>query len=295
VPTRSRSLAEIHLAVLLFGVPGLFAKWLPLPAVLIVLGRVAFASLALAAVMALRRVPFRIRPRRDLALLAVCGLVLAAHWTMFFRSVQVSSVAVGLLAYSSYPVFTAFLEPLLAREPWDPASLAFALLGAVGIGLIVPAFDLSDAVVRGVLWGLGAGLSFSGLSILDRSLASRHSSLTVAFYQDLFAVVCLAPVLPRIGLPFSGADWALLAVLGVFFTAAAHTLFIDGMTGVGARTASILSSLEPVYGILLALIFLKESPSARTLSGGAVVLAAALAATVRAGRVARTSRPRSSA
>ncbi len=160
MPPRSRSLAEIHLAVFLFGFPGLFGKWLDLPPVLIVFGRVLLASLTLAAIMALRRTAFRVRPRRDLVLLGLCGLILAAHWTMFFKSVQVSSVAVGLLAYSSFPVFTAFLEPLLLRERWDPASLVYAFLCVLGIGLIVPGFDLSNAVVRGVLWGLGAGLSF---------------------------------------------------------------------------------------------------------------------------------------
>ncbi len=284
MPTRSRSLAEIHLAVFLFGFPGLFGKWLALPPEVIVFGRVLFACLALGAVMAAGRRAFRISPRRDLVLLAVCGVVLAAHWTMFFRSVQVSSVAVGLLAYSSFPVFTAFLEPLLARERWDPASLIYALLCVLGIALIVPGFDVSDAVVRGVLWGLGAGLSFSLLSVLDRSLAARHPSLTVAFYQDLVAAVVLAPAVLRAGLPRSGRDWALIAVLGVVCTAAAHTLFIEGMKGVGARTASVLSSLEPVYGIILALALLNESPSLRTVSGGAIVLAAALAATVRAAR-----------
>ncbi len=284
VQARSRSLLEIHLAVFLFGFPGLFGKWLALSPVLIVFGRVLFASLTLAAVMALGGRSFRVSPRRDVVLLLACGFVLAAHWTMFFKSVQVSSVAVGLLAYSSFPVFTAFLEPLLTRERWDPASLVYALLCVLGIGLIVPGFDPSDAVVRGVLWGLGAGLSFSLLSVLNRILASRHSSLAVAFHQDLFAALFLLPVVFRTGLPFSGRDWVLVAVLGVFCTAAAHTLFIDGMKRVGARTASVLSSLEPVYGILLALVFLKESPSLRTVSGGAVVLAAALAATVRARR-----------
>jgi drug/metabolite transporter (DMT)-like permease len=287
VPTRSRSLAEIHLAVFLFGFPGLFGKWLALPAPLIVFGRVLFACLALAAVMAVRRGGgFRPASRRDLALLILCGLVLAVHWTMFFRSVQVSTVAVGLLAYSSFPVFTAFLEPLLARERWDSRSLVLALVCVLGIALIVPGFDLSDAVVRGVLWGLGAGLTFAFLSVLNRSLASRHSSLTVAFYQDLFAGLFLVPAVIRFGLPSSGRDWALIAVLGVLCTAAAHTLFINGMRRVGARTASILSSLEPVYGIVLALIFLRESPSLRTLAGGAIVLTAALAATVRARRPA---------
>lgn len=287
VATRSRSLAEIHLAVFLFGFPGLFGKWLALPAPLIVFGRVLFACLALAGLMAARRAG-ELRPasRRDLVRLLLCGLILAVHWTMFFRAVQVSSVAVGLLAYSSFPVFTAFLEPFLARERWDPASLVYALACVFGIGLIVPAFDLSNAVVRGVLWGLGAGLTFSVLSIVNRSLAARQSSLTVAFYQDLFAALFLVPAVVRFGLPRSGRDWALIAVLGIFGTAAAHTLFIKGMREVGARTASILSSLEPVYGIGLAFLFLKESPSPRTLAGGAVVLAAALAATGRARRTA---------
>ena len=281
---RHRSLAEIHLAVFLFGFPGLFGKWLALSPALIVFGRVLFAALALAAVMALTRRRFGILPRRDLALLVSCGLILAVHWTVFFKSIQVSSVAVGLLAYASFPVFTALLEPLLAREKGDPASLALALICVLGIGLIVPGFDLSNAVVQGVLWGLAAGLTFAVLSILNRRLASRHSSLAVAFYQDLFACIFLLPAVLRSGLPYSGRDWALVAVLGVFCTAAAHTLFIDGMKGVGARTASIISSLEPVYGILLALVFLKESPSLRTVSGGAIVLLAAAAATVRARR-----------
>jgi drug/metabolite transporter (DMT)-like permease len=278
---RSRSLAEIHLAVFLFGFPGLFAKWLAWPPALIVFGRVLFASLALAIVMGLgRRGLFRIASRTDAARLVLCGAILAAHWTMFFRSVQISSVAVGLLAYSSFPVFTAFLEPFLAKARWDPENLAYALACVAGIALIVPRFDLADAVVRGLLWGLGAGLSFSVLSILNRDLASRHSSLAVAFYQDLVAALILVPVAWRLGLARSGRDWVLVAVLGIFCTAAAHTLFINGMKRAGARTASILSSLEPVYGILLALLFLKESPSLRTVSGGVVVLAAALAATV---------------
>jgi drug/metabolite transporter (DMT)-like permease len=284
VEERSRSLLEIHLAVFLFGFPGLFGKWLAFPPPVIVFGRVLFASLALAAVLGFGRRSFRVLPRRDLVLLAVCGLVLAAHWTMFFEAVQVSSVAVGLLAYSSFPVFTVFLEPLLTRERWDPASLAYALLCILGIYLIIPSFDLSDTVVRGVLWGLGAGLTFSILSVLNRILAARQSTLAVAFYQDLFAGVFLLPAIVRTDFVLSGRDWALLAVLGVFCTAGAHSLFIDGLRRIPARTASILSSLEPVYGIFLALLFLKESPSLRTVSGGAVILAAALVATVRARR-----------
>jgi drug/metabolite transporter (DMT)-like permease len=286
VNARSRGLSEIHLAVFLFGFPGLFGKWLPLSPPLIVFGRVLFASLALVAVLGIGRRPFRISPRRDLVLLILCGLVLAVHWTMFFKAVQASTVAIGLLAYSSFPVFTVLLEPLLARERWSPAGLGYALACVLGIFLIVPEFDLADAVFRGVLWGLGAGLTFAVLTILNRLLAARQSSLAVAFYQDLFAALFLLPAVIGSGFPLSGRDWILVAVLGVFCTAGAHTLFIDGMKSVEARTASILSSLEPVYGILFALVLLKERPPLRTVSGGAVVLAAALLATARARRTA---------
>ena len=281
-----RSLLEIHAAVLLFGFPGLFAKWLPLPPQAIVFGRVVFAALALAAVLALTRRSLAITPRRDLALLVLCGLILAVHWSLFFKSVQVSSVAVGLLAYSSFPVFTVLLEPLAFHERLELRSLAWAGLCLLGVFLIVPRFTAADAVFRGVVWGLLAGLTFACLTLLNRGLARRQSSLAVAFYQDLFAALFLVPFAAGSVASFSGRTIGLLLILGVFGTAAAHTLFIGGMRHVPARTASIISSLEPVYGIVLALAFLREIPTPRTVVGGAVVMAAALAVTLDARRAA---------
>ncbi|MFO7734564.1 MAG: DMT family transporter [Candidatus Aminicenantes bacterium] len=281
---RRQSLWEIHVAVLLFGFPGLFGKWIPLSPHLIVFGRVFFAALALGAVLALGRRSLRIASRGDAGLLAFCGLILAVHWTLFFQSVQVSSVAVGLLAYSSFPVFTVFLEPLLLGEPRDRGSLGFALLCVLGIALIVPGFDLSNSTFQGVLYGLGAGLTFSILSIANRRLVRTHSSLKIAFYQDLLAMLFLLPFVASSPPLLSARTLWLLALLGIFCTGAAHTLFIKGMKHVGARTASILSSLEPVYGIVLALAFLGEVPALRTIAGGALILAAALVVTVRAGR-----------
>lgn len=283
---RRQSLWEIHVAVLLFGFPGLFGKWIPLSPPQIVFGRVLFAALAIGAVLVLGRRSFRIASRGDAGLLALCGLILAVHWTLFFQSVQVSSVAVGLLAYSSFPVFTVFLEPLLLGEPRDRGSLGFALLCVLGIALIVPGFDLSNSTLQGVLYGLGAGLTFSILSIANRRLVRTHSSLKIAFYQDLLAMVFLLPFVASSPPRLSARTLWLLALLGIFCTGAAHTLFIKGMKHVGARTASILSSLEPVYGIVLALAFLGEVPALRTIAGGALILAAALVVTARAGRPA---------
>ncbi len=281
---KARGLAEVHLAVLLFGFPALFGKWLPLSPPLIVLGRVFFASLALLAVLRLGRRPMKIAPARDLGLLVLCGLLLAAHWTAFFQSVQVSTVAVALLSYSCFPVFAAFLEPLAFRERRDSWSFLFAVVCVVGVFLIVPRFGLADSVFKGVLWGLLSGLTFAFLALLNRRLAAARSSLTVAFYQDLFALIFLAPFAFVSGVRLTGRTIGLLVLLGVFGTAAAHTLFINGLKRVKVRTAGVISALEPVYGIVLAALFLKEIPAPRTLAGGALILAAALVATARAAR-----------
>jgi drug/metabolite transporter (DMT)-like permease len=67
-------------------------------------------------------------------------------------------------------------------------------------------------------------------------------------------------------------------LLGVFCTALAHALFIRGLEGIRAQVASLLAALEPVYGIVFALVFLGEVPAWRTVAGGAVILAAVMAA-----------------
>ncbi|OGD10284.1 MAG: permease [Candidatus Aminicenantes bacterium RBG_13_62_12] len=276
-----RALIEIHLAVLLFGLAGLFGKWLALAPVLIVFGRVTFAGAALAAALGALRRPLFARRFKDQTLFALLGILLAVHWVCFFRSIQVSTVAVGLLSYSTFPLFTAFLEPLLLRERMERRAVLLSLVCLAGVALIIPRFALSDSVLRGTLWGLAAGASFSVLTILNRRMRRDHSSPSIAFQQDFFAALALLPVVcaaPRAAI--SPRDILLLAALGLVCTAGAHTLFIEGMKSTSARTASLISSLEPVYGIVLAFFFLGEIPSARTLLGGVLILSAVLAVTL---------------
>jgi len=248
---------------------------------LIVLGRVGFASLILGIALRIARQSLRPVLRRHAALLVVLGALLAGHWAAFFRSIQVSSVAVGLLSCYSFPAFTVLLEPLLSREKLDKRNLLMAALCLVGVFLIVPRLDLGDEVYQGVLWGLLAGVTFAVLTLFNRRLAQEHSSLGIAFLEDFFATLFLLPCLMIIPARPSSRDLALLAVLGVACTAVSHTLFIQGMKHIRAQTASIISSLEPVYGILLALILLGEVPAIRTLAGGTVILTTVLFVTLK--------------
>ncbi len=277
---KKRSLAEIHVAVVLFGIAGLFGKWIVLSPSIIVLGRVFFASIALALILLISKQTILFPKKSTYLLLASLGLLLAVHWTVFFQSIQISTVAVGLLSYSSFPVFTAFLEPLFFKEKIQIKNLFHAGMCVLGIFLIIPKFDLNDAVFQGVLWGIAAGLTFSLLTIFNRKLSKKYSSLVIAFYQDFFATLFLLPFFFILRPTLDLKNIFLLCILGIFCTAGSHTLFIKGMKYIRAQTAAIISSLEPVYGIVIAFFFLHEIPAFRTVLGGMIILTAAFSVTL---------------
>lgn len=269
---KQQSLLAIHTAVLLFGIAGLFGKWLSLSPFIIVFGRVFFASAALSVFFLITRAPRKSPARRDFWLLALLGIILAIHWTSFFKSIQVSSVSIGLLAFATYPVFTTFLEPLFFKEKLMHINVAFSCFCALGVFLIIPRFNLVDTTYQGVLWGTLAGVTFAVLTILNRRLTQIYSSLLIAFYQNFIATLVLLPFFLVMRPTLNLYNISLLIILGVFCTAGSHSLFIHSMKQIKAQTASIIHSLEPVYGIIFAFIFLKETPTLRTLTGGAIIL-----------------------
>jgi drug/metabolite transporter (DMT)-like permease len=275
-PPRRVALTLTHLAVLFFGLAGVLGKLTTLPATNIVLGRVCFAGIALAALLAVRRTPLLPRRLADLPALAITGAVLALHWTAFFEAVRLSSVAVALLSFSTFPLFTTALEPMVLRERPRRIEVVAALLILPGMYVVVPTFDLNNTTTLGVAWGLLAGFTFAVLSIWNRRLTRCYPSPLISLYQDGIAAIVLLPTLwfarPTHGI--NAADVLLLLILGVVCTATAHTLFIEGMRTLTAQTASVIAALEPVWGIVFALLLLGEVPTARTLMGGVFVVGA---------------------
>ncbi len=266
------ALLQVHASVFLFGLSGLFGKFLDLPATVIVLGRTGFATLALGLVLGLGGQTLRPRSAQDLLGMALLGGLLAFHWVSFFHSIQLATVAIGLLTFSSFPVFVTLLEPLLFKTPWRWRDGAIAALVVLGVALVIPEYRPGSATTLGAIWGLLSGLSFALLQLLNKGYRQRYSALAIAFYQDFFACLSLLAIAPLTSLALSTREVGLLLVLGVLCTAVAHTLFIESLAVLRTQTASIISALEPVYGILLAALVLGEVPSFRTLVGGGLII-----------------------
>ena len=281
---KTKSLLEIHLAVLLFGATGLFGKFLNIPAPFITLGRVFFASAALGLVFIFKKTDIKLNSKNDYYTIFALGTLLAFHWSAFYKSVQVSTVAIALLTFAAYPIFVTFLEPIMFKEKIKKMDIAFAFTMFFGVILIVPEFNLENNLTIGVLWGMSASIVFAAMSLLNRKFAANYSGSVIAFYEQGVAALVLSPLLFFSTPVMTTTDWGLIILLGVIFTGVAHSLFIGGMRAVRAQTAGMIASLESVYGIIFAAIIISEIPSTRELLGGAIILGTAAYSTLRASK-----------
>jgi len=272
MPSYKQSLFSLHSAVLLFALSGLFAKWLNMPASHIVFGRALFAAMAIAIfAIVIRKQSLKVE-KSLLLPLSLTGIVLAFHWGSFFYAIQVSSVAIGLITFASFPVFVSFLEPLLFKEKFHYQALIQALLTIVGILFILPLGNLTTGDVDGVTWGMLSAFTFALLTLLNRKFVAKTSAKKVAFYQNSSATICLFPIIFLYPITISLQQLSVIIILGVVFTALAHTLFNHSLKTVKAHTASIAISLEPIYGSIAAYFLLGEHITLMMVIGGMIVI-----------------------
>ena len=272
----SNSVLLLHGAVMLFGLSAVLGQFVDAPAAVIAGGRVVWSSLALLVLSLAKKSDLKLKSKKDYATALAAGVVLAIHWATFFQAIQSSSVAIGTLTFSAFPLFLTFLEPLVFHEPLRLRSLVTALLLLAGVGITVPDFSLENQVTLGIVWGLVSALAYAVLSLANRYLSGRYEARTVCLYEQGTAAVVLLPVLV-----FSRVTWSLqnvagIAAIGLLCTAIAHSLYVAAQRHVKAQTAGIISGMETVYGILFALLFLGEIPGPRELIGGAVILGVAV-------------------
>jgi drug/metabolite transporter (DMT)-like permease len=274
VSSKVNGLLCLHSAVLLFAIAGLFGKWLAIPAFVIVIGRAGFAAIALAAILSIKKGNFfQHYTIKQLFAFFASGVLLAVHWTTFFYSIQVSSVAIGLITFATFPLFVSFLEPLLFKQRFRLHTIIQALLIILGVSLVVPMENIDERVMSGIIWGVVSAFTFALLTLYNRKVVSKGSAAQLACFQNGFAAICLLPFLFVVEFEMGSVDWLLLIVLGVIFTALSHTLYNFSLKTVTGQVASIAVSLEPVYGILAAYFFIGEPLTLSIAAGCAIVIA----------------------
>jgi len=211
---------------------------------------------------------------RHTTLLLISGVLLAGHWTAFFASIKFSTVAIGLVTFSTCPVFVALLEPFVYKEKLKLSAVLASLSVLCGVVVISGVYLGEAKYVSGIVLGVLSGFSFAILQIINRRLTRNSNSSQIALVQNGVAALLLLPIVCSGLSAIESEQWFVLAVLGVGCTALAHTLFISALKKISVATASLIAAgLEPIYGIILAALFLTQHPGLHVLIGGAIVLA----------------------
>lgn len=270
------SIVLLHLAVMLFGFSAVLGQFVSAPAVIIAGGRVIFSSIALLIFSLVTKASLKLRSKKDYGIALFTGVVLAVHWTTFFQSIQSSSVAIGTITFSAFPLFLTFLEPLVFHEKLKFRSVISALVLLLGVGITIPSFSLENETTIGIIWGLISALAYGVMSLSNRYLSGFYESRTICLYEQGTAAVVLLPALFLLQVQWAVENVVGIAAIGLVCTAIAHSLYVAAQRNVKAQTAGVISGMETVYGILFAFLFLGEVPGVRELIGGAIILGVAV-------------------
>lgn len=271
---KTKSMLEIHFAVFLFGIASLFGKLISLSAPIIILGRSIFAILALFLVLKITKEKFSLETKKEYVILILLGAILAIHWISFVESVQVSTVAVGLLTYSTFPFFVLLIEGLFLKSNITKTEILLAIIVFIGVILILPTYEITSNLTIGAVYGLVSAATFAVLAVANRNFVQKYSGSKILFYEIIGSAIFLLPLFILQKVEIDENNLKLIFVFGAFFTAISHSFFIRGMKNISAQKTSIIGTLELVYGIIAATIVIGEIPQLRTVLGGILIIGA---------------------
>ena len=284
----SRALVEVHVATLLYGFIGPFGKAVDLNPHQIVFWRTSLAALVLLAIARRLKSHTLVKNWADLATFTAIAGLLAVHWVLFFKSIKVSTVAIGLVTTYTYPVLMVFLESWFFNIRLRALDFASAVAVLVGIYYLAPEFDLSDATFQGVIYGVAAGAMIPFIVLIRKKrIIDKYNSWDISAYEMGIVGLILLPLMLYDGSLFhmpSSRDLLLLVMLGVVLTGFARVLFVNSQRHLSGKVVGITLVLEVVYGVILALILLAAVPSQREIIGGLIIVSVALFESLRSRR-----------
>lgn len=274
------NLLQLNFAVLLISTSGALGRFIELPVPLIIALRACLGAIPLILFCKFKKFSFNIQ-KKDRSTIIISSILMGTHWIAYFISLKLSNVAIGMLSVFTYPVITAFLEPIILKNKFKKSNLILGLMVMVGIYFLVPEFSLENDYFKAIGFGVFSALCYSIRNIFMKQKASEYEGSILMVYQLIIISILLAPVFFIYDMTGLEASIPALLILAFLTTATGHTLFIYSFRNFTISTASIISSIQPVYGIIIGMIILGEYPLLNTIFGGILILGTVMIESIR--------------
>lgn len=286
-----KAFIQLHIAVFLAGFTGVLGRLITLSEAVLVWYRMLIACVALWILFIFsRRKTSQPSPILFIQASAV-GIILAIHWVSFYAGIKISNVSTALVCLSSMGFFTAILEPIMLRQPFEFMEMLLGLLAIAGIGIV---FHFDPHFKLGILVSLFSSLLGSIFPILNRRILQKLDPQTATRYQLTGGFLFLTALLPVYTHFFpvsrwipSPSDWGWLLILGLVCTVLGYDLFMKALQKIPAFTVNLSYNLEPIYGVAMAFLIYREDKelSSGFYFGFLLIIAAVILQTVRQKRM----------
>lgn len=282
---------HLHFIVFIWGFTAVLGALITIEAIPLVWYRMLIASGLIFVWIRFRKEKLRFPPK-VIAGFFLAGLIIALHWLAFFGAIKVSNVSITLAIMSTGAFFTSLLEPLLYRRKVIGYEVLFGLVVVVGLYII---FQVETEHFFGIILALAASFLGALFSVINGKYAIKYNASVISFYELFFGMICITAYLGVSGsfteafFSVSSHDWMYLLILASACTAYAFIASVHVMKWISPYTVMLTINLEPVYGIILALLILgdEENMSPQFYYGAAIIVS-----TVIANGMIKTSRER---
>jgi drug/metabolite transporter (DMT)-like permease len=257
---------QIHFCVLLWGFTAILGKLITLPALPLVWWRMLLVVAVLAFVPRVWR-RLRTMSLRLCSAYAGIGVLVALHWLTFYGAIKLANASVAATCIALATVFTALVEPRLARGRFSRRDLALGMAVLPGVALVTGGVPASMRI--GIAVGALSALLVAIFGSLNKRLVDHGEPLTVTALElgaGTLTLTLLAPLMPLLFAPFAGEvfavpaqrDFMLLLTLALACTLLPFALSLVALRHMSAFAAQLAINLEPVYAIVLAIVLLGE-------------------------------------
>ena len=230
------------------------------------------------------RVAFSARHKK---VLPVIGLLIGVQSLCLYSAVARLPVALALLAFNTYPIWTAFWARLVYGQKAEKALLIVMPVILAGLALALDVFGAASGLGASGQWArIGAGVAFAlaaagtfglALVITQHEAADIDGRVRTATTMTMAGLVALTMVVSQGGfhLPTAPAGWGGLAAL-TFLYGTAFTIMFTVLPKLGVVGNSAIMNVEPVFALVLAWLILGQAIAPVQVVGALIVVGAVM-------------------
>ncbi|MDO7138695.1 DMT family transporter [Algibacter lectus] len=252
---------HLHILVFIAGFTAILGELITIEAISLVWFRMLMASVLLVVYVLFSKVNLKVNPRALLRL-SFAGVIIALHWITFFGAIDASNVSTTLAVFSTGTFFASIIEPIVYKRKVLGYEILFGILAIVGVCIITQS---EVEYLTGIILGILSAFFSSLFAVLNGSFLKKHSATVISFYEFISGVLFITIYILCFGEGFSveffslsTSDFWYLFILASICTTYAFIASVYIMKTISPYTVVLTYNLEPVYGIILALILFPE-------------------------------------